>query len=227
MSKTVIVAGYGPGISAAVARRFGREGFSVALVSRNPEHVKQGARDLTQRGITAQGFATDVGDPEAIHKLINDVHETFGQVTVLHWNAYATGAGDLIAQPEELRMVFDVSVHGLLTAVTAVLPDLKAQKGAVLVTGGGFAFYDANVDTMAVQVGLMGLATSKATQHKLVGLLNRRLADEGVFVGEATVVSAVKGTQFDSGQATLESDNVADAFWKLYTERGETWITVE
>jgi len=227
MSKTVIVAGYGAGISAAVARRFGREGFFVALVSRNPDRVQQGANELTQRGITAQGFAADVGNPEAIPKLINDVHETFGPVTVLHWNAYATGAGDLIARPEELRMVFDVGVHGLLTAVTAVLPDLKAQKGAVLVTGGGFAFYDANIDTMAVQVGLMGLAASKATQHKLVGLLNRRLANEGVFIGEAIVVSAVKGTQFDSGQVTLEGDTVADAFWKLYTERGKTWITVE
>ncbi len=38
------------------------------------------------------------------------------------------------------------------------LPDLEAQKGAVLVTGGGLSFYDPNVDAMAVQWNAMGLA---------------------------------------------------------------------
>ncbi|HNN96996.1 MAG TPA: short-chain dehydrogenase, partial [Pseudomonadota bacterium] len=33
MQRTIVVAGHGPGISDAVARRFGREGFSVAIVA--------------------------------------------------------------------------------------------------------------------------------------------------------------------------------------------------
>jgi NAD(P)-dependent dehydrogenase (short-subunit alcohol dehydrogenase family) len=35
MSKTILIAGYGPGISDAVARKFGAEGFAVALAARN------------------------------------------------------------------------------------------------------------------------------------------------------------------------------------------------
>ena len=34
MTKTIIVAGFGPGISSAVAERFGKEGFTIALVAR-------------------------------------------------------------------------------------------------------------------------------------------------------------------------------------------------
>ena len=32
MSKTIVIVGYGPGVSSAVARKFGAAGFSVALV---------------------------------------------------------------------------------------------------------------------------------------------------------------------------------------------------
>ena len=35
MSKTIVVVGFGPGISTAVAEKFGAGGFSVALVARN------------------------------------------------------------------------------------------------------------------------------------------------------------------------------------------------
>ncbi len=34
MKPTIVICGYGSGISDAVARRFGREGFKVAIVAR-------------------------------------------------------------------------------------------------------------------------------------------------------------------------------------------------
>jgi short-subunit dehydrogenase len=34
MSKVCVVAGYGPGISAAFSKGFGKEGFNVALLAR-------------------------------------------------------------------------------------------------------------------------------------------------------------------------------------------------
>jgi NADP-dependent 3-hydroxy acid dehydrogenase YdfG len=37
MTKTILIGGYGPGISNAVAERFGAEGFSVALAARNAD----------------------------------------------------------------------------------------------------------------------------------------------------------------------------------------------
>jgi NAD(P)-dependent dehydrogenase (short-subunit alcohol dehydrogenase family) len=44
MNKTVVVCGYGPGISNAVAERFGAEGFAVALAGRNAARVAAGAK---------------------------------------------------------------------------------------------------------------------------------------------------------------------------------------
>jgi hypothetical protein len=103
---------------------------------------------------------------------------------------------------------------------------LKAQKGALLVTGGGFAFYDPTVDAAATQFGAAGLAIGKAAQHKTVGLLSKALQSEGVYVGEVVVTGLVKGTAFDSGNATLEASAIAERFWQLYQARDVATVTI-
>src|SRR5690606_33608823 len=201
MAMTIVIAGYGAGISDAVARRFGAEGFQVALVARNEERVQAGATRLAEAGSTARGFACDLGDTAAVGRLIEQVRASLGPITVLHWNAYAGLAGDLTTSTaDELRTVLDVGVHGLVAALQAALPDLRAQDNpAVLVTGGGLAYYGPQIDAMAAKWGVMGLAVAKAAQHKLVGLLHHKLKSEGIYVGEVVVRGTVKGTAFDSG----------------------------
>lgn len=227
MSKSIIVAGYGPGISDAVARKFGKQGYSVAIAGRNPERLDKGVESLRKAGVDARAFPTDVGEPGAARELVKGASAALGPVAVLHWNAYAAGqAKDLLAAPDELRTVLDVGVHGLLAALQEALPDLRQQKGAVLVTGGGLAFYDESGDARAVEWGAMGLAVSKAAQHKLVGLLNKKLAAEGIYAGEVTVTGLVKGTLFDSGNATVDPDRVAEAFWRLNQKRDEVYATI-
>jgi NADP-dependent 3-hydroxy acid dehydrogenase YdfG len=220
MKPVLVVCGHGPGISDAVARRFGREGFAVALVSRSADKLSRAAEALEQEGATAKAFPADLGDPEAVRAVVRDVRASLGPVTVLHWNAYGGGAGDLTTAPTaELRAVLDVSLHGMLAGVQEALPDLKAAKGAVLVTGGGLAFHDPKVDAMAVSWGAMGLAIGKAAQHKAVGLLHAKLSPEGVYVGQVVVMGPVKGTAFDRGGATIEASAIADKFWEIYGAR--------
>lgn len=223
MSKTILVCGHGPGISDAVARRFGAQGFSVALAARNAARVGAAAEALTASGVTAAAFPTDLGDPAAVKALVAAAREKLGPIAVIHWNAYAGVAGNLLtADVAELRATLDVGVIGLVAAVQAALPDLTSQKdAAVLVTGGGLAFYDEKVDGMATAWGAMGLAVTKAAQHKLAGLLSEKLRADGIYVGEVIVTGLVKGTAFDHGNATLEPNAIAAKFWELYGARAE------
>jgi NADP-dependent 3-hydroxy acid dehydrogenase YdfG len=225
MTRTILVCGHGPGISDAVARKFGQQGFAVALVARNAERLSAAAAALEQAGITAKPFSCDLGNPDAIAAMIRDVRASLGPIAIVHWNAYAAGAGDFTTSlADELRAALDVSLHGMIAAVQQALPDLKAEKGALLVTGGGLAFYDPKVDAMAVQWKAMGLAVCKAAQHKAVGLLHQRLAPEGVYVGEVVVLGMVKGTAFDSGNATLEPSAIAATFWDIYQNRSQMTV---
>ncbi len=227
MAKTIVVCGHGPGISDAVARRFGKEGYTVALVARNAERLAAAEKTLADAQVSAKSFPCDLADPEAVRQLMANVHASLGPITVLHWNAYSGGAGDLkTASTDDLRSVLNVTVHGLIAATQAALPDLKASKGALLVTGGGFAFYDPAVDAAATQFGAAGLAIGKAAQHKTVGLLSKALQSEGVYVGEVVVTGLVKGTAFDSGNATLEASTIAERFWGLYQARDVSSVTI-
>ena len=224
MAKTILVVGFGPGISTAVADKFGSSGFSVGLVGRSEGRIAAGVKSLKAKGITAAGFPADAGEPGSIRAAIGKVRSALGAITVMQWNAYGGGdAGDLLGvDATVVRSVFDVAVIGLLAAVSEVLPDLKRTKeGAVLITNGAFGEVDSQIDEYAVQARAMGLALANAAKHKLVGLLAPRLRAEGVFIGEVMVAGTVKGTAWDNGSANLEASTIANKFWDLYQARAE------
>lgn len=228
MSKTLLVCGHGPGISASMARLYGARGYAVALVARSAERVEAAAAALRAKGIRAAAFAADMADPAAMAQVVSQASRELGTVTVVHWNGYAAVAGDLVTAPvAEVRRVLDTAVTGLLATLQAALPGMKGQpEAALLVTGGGFAFYDPAVDAAALGWNAMGLAMTKAAQHKLVGMLHQRLQSEGVYVGEVVVQGLVKGTAFDSGNATLDPDAIAERFAALHAARSSASVTV-
>jgi len=221
MKKVLVIFGYGPGISNSVARRFGKEGFSVALVSRNRERLDAGVAALREDGIEAAAFTADAGDPAAVRAAIEQVRAQLGPITVIEWTAYSAVAGDVLtASADDLRSIFEVPIVGLTAAVQAALPDLEqAPGGAVLVTNGGFGLFDPAVDQAGVDYSAMGLSIANSAKRKLVGLLALKLKPLGVYVGEVVVLSTVKGTAFDFGHGKLDAADIADEFWKLYSER--------
>ena len=227
MQNTIIVCGHGPGISDAVANKFGGEGFQVAVVARSADKLDQAQKALQARGIPGAAFPADLSDPNAARDLVKRVAGRFGPITAIHWNAYATTAGDVLAaDATALRTTFDVSVTSLAVVVQEALGDLKAAKGAVLVTNGGLGLFDPQADAMAVQWGSMGLAIANAAKHKLVGLLMKKLPADGITVGEVVVLGLVKGTAWDTGSATIEPSTVAGKFWEIYSSRESRSITV-
>jgi short-subunit dehydrogenase len=228
MQKTIVVCGYGQGISDAVANKFGAEGLRVALVARNAEKLDKAVAALQTRGITASAFPADLSDPNAAKGLLARVNHRLGPVTALHWNAYTNIAGDVMAvDAAALRTLFDLSITSLVLIVQEALADLKATKGALLVTNGGLALFDPKIDAMAVQTNSMGLAIANAAKHKLVGLLTEKLRSDEITVGEVVVLGLVKGTIWDTGNATIDASTVAEKFWEIYSERESRVVIVQ
>jgi NAD(P)-dependent dehydrogenase (short-subunit alcohol dehydrogenase family) len=226
MPKTIVVVGYGPGVSTAMAEKFGAEGFSVALVARSEAKLAAGVDALKAKGIAAGAFPADASDPASIRGAIARARTALGPIGVIHWNAYSgRGLGDPLAiDPAILPSVFDVALVGLLSAVQEALTDLKAAgDGAVLVTNGAFGELNPMIDSITLTLGEAGVALGNAAKAKLVGLLSARLKTEGVYVGEVTIAGLVKGTGPDSpGFPPIEGAAIADTFWRLYKARGET-----
>lgn len=228
MAKTILVVGFGPGISTAVAEKFGREGFAAALVARNAAKLAEGVKALEAKGIRAAAFPADASDPKAMREAIAK-SRAVGPLGVLHWNAFDGGVGgDLLAtDPAGARGTFDVAVVGLLAAVQEALPDLQAARdGAVLVTNGAFGENNPQIDALAMKMKVMGLALANAAKHKLVGLLAQALKPSGVYVGEVMVAGLVKGTASDTGSATISASTIAEQFWTLYRARDDVHARV-
>ncbi len=229
MSRTLLICGYGPGISHSVAKKWGKAGYRVAVVARNRSRLNDGVASLADAGVTAQAFPCDLSDADAVRAMVAGVHSTVGPIDVIHWNAFRSGADDLTtATTQELRDVLDVSLFGFLAAVQETLPDLRATKGAVLVTGGGFGADTPENNEFVARIGVMGGGIAKGVLHRAASLLHYKLADEGIYVGEVVVNSLVKGTAFDSGDgsATLDPHDVADRFWEIFTDRTPALVDV-
>lgn len=220
MSKTILIGGYGPGISHAVARRFGREGFQVALVARSADKLAKAVEELAKADVKAHAFTADLGDPAAAAAVVGKVHDKVGPIAAILWNAYGGAAGDLMkADAAEINAAVGIATTSLVAVVQAAHADLKAQKGGVLVTNGGFGLLDPKMDAVAVQFQSMGLALANAAKNKLVGMLSARLRDDGIYVGQVMVLGMVKGTAWDNGTATVEPEKVAAQYWDLFTKR--------
>jgi short-subunit dehydrogenase len=62
---SIVIVGAGPNLGLAIARRFGREGLPVGLVSRDQAKLDKLATQLEGEGVKALGRVADIRDPPA------------------------------------------------------------------------------------------------------------------------------------------------------------------
>jgi NAD(P)-dependent dehydrogenase (short-subunit alcohol dehydrogenase family) len=96
--QTAIVTGGGTGIGLAIARALGRLGATVAVASRNEEHVRDGVAAIEADGSRALAVAVDVRDPAAVQAMVDRVVAETGRLDILINNA----AGNFICRAEDL-----------------------------------------------------------------------------------------------------------------------------
>ncbi|MEH7120496.1 SDR family NAD(P)-dependent oxidoreductase [Neobacillus vireti] len=210
--KILLIVGAGPGISLNTAKKFGKEGFKVAMISRNMESLNKYKNELKKDGITAEGFAGDVASTESLITAIDTVIKTYGKIDVLLYNAAAgkTGAPTTLSV-DQLVGDFKISVAGALTSVKEVIPYM--QNGTILLTGGGLA-----VNPYA---DYASLAVGKAGIRNLAYSLNQELNPKGIYVGTLTIKGFVReGTYFSP-------ENIAETFYHMYENRKEVEVTFE
>ena len=133
MRAVCAVVGIGPGNGAALARRFDRAGYAVALLSRSTELSEKLAKDLTD----ARAYACDIGEAGAVTATFARIKAEMGPVAVLVYNA-GSGTWGTVEEisPEAFEAAWRVNALGLLLASQAVIPDMKAKgAGSIIVIG--------------------------------------------------------------------------------------------
>jgi short-subunit dehydrogenase len=207
--KTIAIIGAGPGLGFSIAKKFGENGFRVALVSRNQEKLDQLAKKLKGLGIEATGFSADIYNKKQIVQAFSAIKTKYGFIDVLEFSPTAghfppTSASNVTE--EEVIDHFQGTVIGAIRSIQQVLPDMLAkQTGAILVTTGLSAIYP---------IPMMGnIGISAAGLRNYVNNLHADLKSKGIYVGHLSLGVFIKeGTPTDA-------KHIADAWYDMYSQK--------
>ncbi|MCL9663883.1 SDR family NAD(P)-dependent oxidoreductase [Curtobacterium albidum] len=209
---TIAIVGAGKGLGLAVADRFGREGFDIALISRNQDRLDALAAELRASGYRAQGFAANVRDGDSLRAALEAATEQLGPIEVLQYSplpAKEYMRPVLETTAEDLVGPVEFSVYGAVNAVRQVLPGMRAiGTGTILFVNGG----------SAVRPGarVTGTSVAFAGESAYAQLLHDAVAEEHVHVGQLIIPFGI-----DDGQDDHSSAAVAERLWTIHSERGE------
>ncbi|WP_257570842.1 SDR family NAD(P)-dependent oxidoreductase [Streptomyces sp. NP160] len=210
--RRVVVIGAGPGLGAAVARRFAREGFSVVLVARRAEALEELAAQLRSAGAEVEVAVADAADADGFRAALEAVARRTPAGVVVY-NVGLVAADQLLASsPRYLLDALAVDVVGAVSAAQVFTPAMRgAGAGTLLVTGGG--------PGLVPDPEHASLTLGKSALRSAVTVLHDQLAPEGVHVASVTVVGVIApGTD-------LDPDLLAERYWALHTEPAGAWST--
>lgn len=208
-SPLIVVIGVGPGIGSAVARKFGEQGYAVALTARSADKLDELAGALRDEGIPADWAAVDITDEIALTEAITGFGRSIGHVDVLHFNPSAFRQKDpLELTADELLEDVRLGVASLLTAVRAAR-SFMSTGARITVTGSQAA------DKPWHKAASLGV--QKAALRNLVRSLDATLATDGIRAASLTV----NGTL--APDTAFAPERVADALYALATTRDDSW----
>jgi short-subunit dehydrogenase len=201
--KVCLVTGVGGATGAAIARRFARDSYQVAMLARNRDRL-----DRLQHEIAgSKAYVCDVGNLEALAHTIESVRADFGPPTVLVHNAVSATFGTFLeADPAELERNFRVNTTALLHLARALAPDMiAAGNGAIVVTG--------NTSSLRGVPNYALFAPTKAAQRILAEALARDLGPKRVHVAYVTIDGSIDAPWLSEGGRTPPTWHAPPPSW--------------
>jgi NAD(P)-dependent dehydrogenase (short-subunit alcohol dehydrogenase family) len=184
MEKTnpvAVVTGVGPGTGAAIARRFSRGGYAVAMLARNRERLGGLAREIPN----SRAYPCDVTDQAQIDITLEAIRADFGAPRVLIHNAVGGAFGNFMEiDPKVLNQNFQVNTMALLYLARRLAPAMvSAGEGAIIASG--------NTSALRGKASFAGFAPTKAAQRILAESIARELGPKGVHVAYVLIDAVI------------------------------------
>jgi short-subunit dehydrogenase len=207
----IAIIGAGPGLGAAVARKFGREGFSVALISRNQSKLDGLVAELATAGVEARAYAADVREPAQLEGALQRAAADLGPITALQYSPlpsrdYLKPVLDLT--PELALEALQFSALGLIHAARAVLPAMRAAgDGSIILINGG--------TSVKARAGFAGTSVAFPAESAYGEMLHDALDGEGVRVAQLVIPGGIPQLDLPNG-----IDDVAERIWQLHAVAG-------
>jgi NAD(P)-dependent dehydrogenase (short-subunit alcohol dehydrogenase family) len=209
MTRSVLIAGAGPGVSGSLARLYAAEGGSVGLLGAEEDVLTQLRGEVEAAGALAGSSVVDLTDDAATRAAVTRMGEHVGHFDVVHFNPSAYREKDpLSLSPDELLADVRLGVGALLSVLQAARP-FMGPGGRITVTG-----------SMAADTpwfGAASLGVQKAGVQNLVRSIDATLKGDGIRAVSVTVRGLLKK------EGPFAPDNVARALRAAIDQDEADW----
>jgi NAD(P)-dependent dehydrogenase (short-subunit alcohol dehydrogenase family) len=217
------VVGVGPGLGAALVRRFAQGGHPVAMVARSREFMDELAAEVKAAGGRTLAVTADVGDAEQIARAFDTVRAELGAPEVLLYNAGSGKWGTIVEiTPAHYEDSWRTNAYGaFLCAKQAVSDMIKHRRGVMLFTGA----------TAGIKAGPKSAAfgPAKFAVRGLAQSLARDLGPRGIHVAYVNVDGMIDMPAVRSQMASVKDEDllkpaaIAEAYWHLANQDPSAW----
>lgn len=219
MKPVCAIVGVGSGNGAALARRFAREGYRVALLARSRETREVLAAELGD----AKAYACDVADDASVKAAFAAIRTDLGEVDVVAFNAGSGTWGTIDdLTPQTFEASWRVNALGLFLVAQEVIPAMKAKGAGDIVVIGATASRRGMPRTTA-------FAPAKAAQRSLAEAMARHLWPLGIHVsliildGVVDLERTRKAMPDKPDDFFINPDGVAETAWWLTRQPRSAW----
>jgi NAD(P)-dependent dehydrogenase (short-subunit alcohol dehydrogenase family) len=216
------VLGVGPGLGAALARRFA-QGYAVAINARNAEYLRALAGELKAAGGQVLEVPADIGDRTQVEAAFKLIREQLGPPKVLLYNA-GSGTWGTVTEitPEQYETAWRVNAYGAFLSAKAVAPEMIARSRGVMLFTGATAGMKAGPKSVA-------FGPAKFAMRGLAQALARDLGPKGIHVAWINIdgVIDIPGRRERFPQLKeedlLKPDAIAETYWHLAHQDRSAW----
>lgn len=228
--KTVMITGGSRNTGRAISRRFAREGWQVAITSRDEQTAVAAAAALEREfGVKARGYAMVMDSVEAIRQTFASVKEDFGTLDTFVANSAELGIGCGLLGTEEERFdaIVDVNLKGTFFCCQCAAEMMKQTGGSIVTMGSvqgtgaveGRTVYGMTkaaisllVKSMAYELGQYGIRANNI----VAGAIHSERWD-----GLTPEQLAQRRSKYPAGRESSEEE-IANAVYFLGTEQSAT-----
>ncbi len=206
--EVVLITGAGRGIGKAIAELFAEKGYAVALVSRTLIDVEAGASRIVNNGGTARAFVCDVGSSQQVERLISEVNQSLGPISILINNAGVAPSAKIETTTDEMwEKAMATNVSGAFFLSRAVVPGMRSLgRGQILSLAStaalrGYAYTTAYTASKHALLGLTRALAVELEKHKIA--VNALCPG---FVRTDIVLESVKNIVARTGKSAEEAE---------------------
>lgn len=233
---SILIAGVGSsrGVGAAIARRFGKQGYRVVIAGRNVAKLDATGVELEAAGITVRTVVGDVGRQEDVNRFV-ETAQTLAPLAIAVHNAGSNRPAPFLElAQDEFEVHWREHALGAYHLARAALPALLArQDPAQPFSHGASLIFTGASGSLRGKAGFAPFSAAKGALRNLAQSLAREFGPKGVHVAHVVIDGGIDGERLLAARPQLRDSRgpdglldiaaIAEAYWTLHHQQRSAW----